>query len=82
MMTVSITRYASKANWSWLKHAQLPRTHHRSLLRIHFAGQDLHERGFARAVGPGQAIALARRERRGNFVEQNFSAVAHGHITD
>ena len=37
------------------------------------AGQNLHERGFARAIGPGQAIALAWRKHRGNFVEQTLA---------
>ena len=64
------------------QHPQLPRPHYRTLLRIHLAGQEVHESGFARAVGPGQSVALARRKRGGNFVEQNFSAVAHGHITN
>src|SRR2546423_971407 len=42
----------------------------------------LHESGFARAVGPGQAIALAWRKCHRDFVEQNFGAVAHGNIAN
>lgn len=53
-----------------------------AFLRFEFAAEQLHERGFAGAVGPGEAIALARRERRGDFIEQNFGAVAHRHIAD
>ena len=64
------------------QHAELARADDRALLRVEFAAEQLHEGGFAGAVGPGQAIALARRERRGDFVEQNFGAVAHGHIAD
>ena len=62
------------------QHAQLSRANHSSLLRLEFAGQKIHEGGFAGAIWPGQAIALPRRKRRGYFVKQNFGAVAHGHI--
>jgi hypothetical protein len=62
--------------------AELAGTHDGALLRIEFAAEQLHERGFARAVGPGEAIALARRKRRRDFIKQNFCAVAHGHIAD
>jgi hypothetical protein len=34
MITVSITRYASNAYWSWREHADLLRLHHRPLLRV------------------------------------------------
>ena len=64
------------------QHSELAGTDDGALLRIQFAAEQLHERGFAGAVGPGQAIALARRERRRDFIEQNFGAVAHGHIAD
>ena len=82
MMTVSSTRYLSKANWSWLSTPSFLRADHRSLLRLQLAGQQLHESGFAGAVRPGQAVALPRRKGRGYLVEQNFGAVAHGHVTD
>ena len=62
--------------------SQLPRTHDSAFLRIQFTAEQLHERGFARAIGPGQAIPLPRRKRRGDFIKQNFGAVAHRHITD
>jgi hypothetical protein len=41
------------------QHAKLARPHHRALLRIQFAGQDLHEGRLARAVRPGQSVAAA-----------------------
>ncbi len=64
------------------EHSQFARTDHRPFLRLEFAAEQFHERGFTRAVGPGQAIAFARRECRGDFIEQNFGAVAHGDIAD
>ena len=62
--------------------SQLPGTHDRALLRLQFAAEQLHERRFSGAVWSGQAITLARRERRGHFFKQYFGAVAHGHIAD
>src|SRR5208282_2610896 len=64
------------------QHTELARADDGSLLRFKFTGQKLHERGFARAVGAGKAVALPRNKSGGNFVEQNFGAVAHGHIAD
>ena len=51
-------------------------------LRLHFAAEQLHKRRLAGAVGAGQAVALAGRKSCGNFVKQNFGAVAHRYITD
>src|SRR5579862_10038397 len=62
------------------QYAELLWTHDSSLLRIKFAGQKVHKRSFTCAVRPGQAIALARRERRRDLFKQNFGAVAHGYI--
>ena len=64
------------------QNSELARAYDSSLLRLKFAGQKLHERGFTRAVGAGKAVALPRNKAGGNFVEQNFSAVAHGHVAD
>ena len=64
------------------QNAELPRADDGSLLRLKFAGQKLHEGGLAGAVGAGEAVALPRNKAGGNFVEQNFGAVAHGHIAD
>jgi hypothetical protein len=64
------------------QNAQLPWAHHRSFLGVEFAAEQLHERGLPGPVGAGQAIALARRKRRGDFFKQYFGAVAHGHIAD
>ena len=64
------------------QNAKLARPDDGSLLRVEFAGQKLHERGFPRAVRAGKAVALPRNKSGGNFVKQNFGAVAHGHIAD
>ena len=50
--------------------------------RFLLARQQLHKRGFAGAVRSGQAIALARRKAGGDFVKQNFGAVAHGDVAN
>ncbi len=64
------------------QNSQLARADDGSLLRFKFTGEKLHERGFTRPIGTGEAVALPRNKAGGNFVEQNFGAVAHGHITD
>ena len=43
------------------QHAELARAHDVALLRVELAGEDLHEGGLAGAVGPGEAVAAARR---------------------
>jgi len=48
--------------------------------RILFAGQDLHERGFAGAVGAGDGIAAARHEGGGDVLKQDAGAEAHSDI--
>ena len=53
-----------------------------ALLRVEVAGKDLHERGFAGAVGSGETVAAAGGEGGRDFLEQNFSAVAHGDIAN
>jgi len=62
--------------------AELAGTDDGAFLRLEFAAEQLHKRGFAGAVGAGEAVALSGREGGGDFVEQNFSAVAHGNIAD
>ena len=47
-----------------------------------FAGEDLHERGLAGAVGAGDGVAAPREKRRGDVFEQDAGAVAHGDIID
>ncbi len=64
------------------ENAELAGTHHSSLLRVQFTSQKLHESGLAGAVGTSQAVALSGTKAGGNFVKQNFGAVAHGHIAD
>ena len=62
--------------------AELARAHNGALLRVKFPGEQLHERGLARAVGPGQAVVAPGGERGGDIFEQNFGAVAHRNIAD
>ena len=59
MMTVSTTRKASNANWSWRRTPIFGgRTTCRAVRRL-FAGQQLHERRLAGAVRTGEAVAAA-----------------------
>ena len=60
MITVSMTRNSSKANWSWRSTPSFAGPRDGALLRRQLAGQQLHERGLAGAVRPGQAVAAAR----------------------
>ena len=53
-----------------------------ALLGVELAGEDLHECGFAGAVGPGEAVAAALDEGNRDIFEENFCAVAHGDVTD
>ena len=41
------------------QHAEFARADDGALLRLEFAGEDLHEGGFAGAVGPGESVAAA-----------------------
>ena len=61
---------------------ELPGADNIALLRVQFTAEQLHKGRLARSVGSGQAIALARGERRRDFFKQYFGAVAHGHIAD
>ena len=48
--------------------------------RLDFAGQDLHQRGLARAVGAGDGVAAAGKKRAGDVLEQDSGAEAHGDV--
>jgi hypothetical protein len=62
--------------------AQLRWTRNRSALRRLIAGQQLHERGLARAIGPGEPVAPPRGKRRGHVLEEHLRAEPHGHTAD
>ena len=82
MMTVSIARVGVEGELVLAQDAELSRTHDGAFLRLELAAEQLHEGGFACAVGAGEAVALAGRECHRDFIKQNFCAVAHGNITD
>jgi len=46
------------------------------------ASQELHERGLARPVGAGQAVAASGGEGGGDVVKENLGAKAHGNPVD
>jgi len=64
------------------QHAELARADDASLLRIHLAGEDLHEGRLAGSVRAGEAVAAAAREGDGDVLEEELLAVAHGDIGD
>ena len=51
-----------------------------ALLGIEVAGEDVHEGGFAGAVGAGKAVAAAGNEADADVLEENLRAVAHGDV--
>jgi len=48
--------------------------------RLQVAAQDLHEGGFAAAIGADQAVAIAIAELDGNVLEQRLGAELHGDV--
>jgi hypothetical protein len=53
-----------------------------ALLGVDLAGEDLHEGGFAGAVGAGEAVATAGGEGNGDVLEEKLRAIAHCDIGD
>ncbi len=49
-------------------------------VRLELAGEDLHEGGFARAVGAGETVAAAGRERGGHVLEQLLAGKCLGDV--
>jgi len=64
------------------QNAQLARADDVALLGVELAGEDLHEGGFAGAVGSGEAVAAAGHKGDAHVLEEHLRAVAHGHIAD
>jgi hypothetical protein len=64
------------------QHADLGGAHDRAALRRQLAGQQLHERRLAGAVGAGQAVPAARGKRRRHVVEEDLRPEPHGHTLD
>ena len=54
----------------------------RTLGRLDFAGQDLHQRGFAGAVRPGNGVAPPRKKRARDVFEQDSGAEAHRDVVN
>ena len=49
---------------------------------FNFAGQDFHERGFARSIGAGDGVAPSLLEGGGHVFKKNAGAEAHGNVVD
>ena len=62
--------------------AEFLRARDRAFGRLELAGQDLHQGGFAGAIGPGDGVAAARHEGGGDVLEQDAGTEAHGDIVD
>ena len=59
------------------QHTELAWPHDRAALRLGLARQQLHERGFSRAVRARQAVATARRERCRDILEEDLRPEPH-----
>ena len=62
--------------------AELAGTDDGALLGVELAGEDLHEGGFAGAVGAGEAVAAAGDEADADVFKEDLGAVAHGDVAD
>ena len=62
--------------------AEFARADDGALLRVEFAGEDLHEGGLAGAVGSGESVAAAGDEADADFFKEDLGAVAHGDVAD
>ena len=82
MITVSITRILVKRELVLPQNAEFLRPRDVALGRVDFAGQDLHQRGLAGAIRPGNAVAPAVEESGGDLFEQDSGAEAHGDVVN
>ena len=82
MITVSITRNSSKANWSWRRTPSFLGRVTEPLVGSISPVQDLHQSGLAGAVRTGDGIAAPRQERAGDVFEQSSGAEAHGDVVE
>ena len=64
------------------EYAELFGAHNAALLRLKFAGKQVHKGRLAGAVRASEAKAFARRERGADLFKQNFCAIAHGNVTN
>ncbi len=65
-----------------LEDAELFGADYGALLGVELAGEDLHEGGFAGAVGAGEAVAAIAVEGDRDVLEEELRSVAHGDIGD
>ena len=70
MMTVSITRNSSNANWSWRRTPSFFGRVTEPCEGSISPRQNLHQRGFARAIRPGDGVAAPGEERTGDVLEE------------
>ena len=64
------------------QNAQFFRPRDRPLRRLELPGHDFHERGFSRAVGPGDGVAPAVKKCAGDVFEENSFAEAHRDVIE
>ena len=64
------------------ENAEFARADDGAFLRVELAGEDLHEGGFAGAVGPGESVAAAGDKADADFFKEDLGAVTHGDVAD
>ena len=64
------------------QNAELLRAGNVTLGRFEFAGQNLHQRGFACTIGTGDTIAALGKKRAGHILKEDPAAEAHSDIVD
>ena len=62
--------------------AEFARADDGAFLRVELAGEDLHEGGFAGAVGAGESVAAAGDKADADVFKEDLRAVAHGDVAD
>ena len=82
MMTVSMTRNSSKANWSWRRTPSFFGRVTEPCDGSISPHQNLHERRLAGAVRPGDGVAAPRQERAGDVLEEDAFAEAHSDVIE
>src|SRR5882762_5457055 len=64
------------------QNAHLLRPRDRSAGRVDLPSQNLHKRGLARAIRPGDGVAAPGHKGAGHILEENARAEAHGDVID
>ena len=64
------------------QHAKLSGANDNALLGVEIRAQNFHERGLARSVWPGQAVAATGSKGGGDIFEKDLRSITHAYIAD